>query len=157
MTRPTHAWAAASGFYKGATRREALDTCSAKIQSKLGPKGGGLGNPCEIRNQPMTRWFYQELQNSEQQHWESYLLNRIASKGWDTGPFLSGLRSIPRRIPQQHRWFLFRTHLNAHMTTHRLASAGCGEEAKCTLCGTGADTHEHLHECSALDETKREI
>ena len=36
MTRPTHAWAAASGFYKGATKREALDTCSAKIQSKHG-------------------------------------------------------------------------------------------------------------------------
>ena len=26
MTRPTHAWAALSGFYKGATKREALDT-----------------------------------------------------------------------------------------------------------------------------------
>ena len=62
MARPTHASAAASGFYKGATRREALDTCSAKIQSKLGLKGGGLGNPSEIRNQPVTRWLYQELQ-----------------------------------------------------------------------------------------------
>ena len=153
----TQAWAAASGLYKGATRREALDTCGAKIQSELGLKGGGLGNPNELRNQPMSRWFDRELQNSEQQHWESYLLNRIASKRWDTGPFLSGLRSIPRRIPQQHRWFLFRTHLNAHMTTHRLASAGCGEEAKCPLCGTVADTYEHLHECSALNETKREI
>ena len=26
MAKPTHAWAAASGFYKGATKREALDT-----------------------------------------------------------------------------------------------------------------------------------
>ena len=43
------------------------------------------------------------------------------------------------------------------MTTHRLASAGCGEEAKCPLCGKGPDTYEHLHECMALDETKREI
>ena len=43
------------------------------------------------------------------------------------------------------------------MATHRLASAGCGEEAKCPLCGTGADTYEHLHECSALNETKKEI
>ena len=43
------------------------------------------------------------------------------------------------------------------MRTHRLASAGCGEEAKCPLCGTVADTYEHLHECSALNETKREI
>ena len=43
------------------------------------------------------------------------------------------------------------------MTTHRLASAGCGEEAKCPLCGKGPDTYEHLHECGALDETKREI
>ena len=41
MTRPTHALAAASGFYKGATRREALDTCSAKIKSKLGLTEGG--------------------------------------------------------------------------------------------------------------------
>ena len=157
MTRPTHAWAAACGFYKGATKREALDTCSAKIQSKLGLTGGGIGNPSEIRHQPITRWLYQTLQTSEQQQWESYLLNRIASKGWDTGPFMSGLRSIPRSIPQTHRWFLFRTHLNARMTTHRLASARCGEEAKCPLCGKGPDTYEHLHECVALDETKREI
>ena len=57
MTKRTHAWAAASGFYRGVTRREALNTCSAKIQSKLGLKGGGLGNPCEIRNQSMSRWF----------------------------------------------------------------------------------------------------
>ena len=155
MTRPTHAWAAACGFYKGATKREALDTCSAKIQSKLGLTGGGIGNPSEIRHQPITRWLYQTLQNSEQQQWESYLLNRIASKGWDTGPFMSGLRSIPRSIPQTHRWFLFRTHLNAHMTTHRLASARCGEEAKCPLCGKGPDTYEHLHVCVALDETKK--
>ena len=35
MTRLTHAWVAASGFYRGATRRETLETCSAKIQSKL--------------------------------------------------------------------------------------------------------------------------
>ena len=81
MTRPTHAWAAASGFYKGATKREALDTCSARIHSKLGLTEAGLENPSEVRNHPMTRWFYQELQNSEQQHWESYLLKRIASKG----------------------------------------------------------------------------
>ena len=157
MTRPTHAWAVASGFYKGATKREALDTCSARIHSKLGLAEEGLEDPREMRNHPMTRWLYQELQNSEQKQWESYLLNRIASKGWDTGPFLPGLRSIPRSIPQQHRWFLFRTHLNAHMTTHRLASAGCGEETQCPLCGTGPDTYEHLHECNALDETKRDI
>ena len=43
------------------------------------------------------------------------------------------------------------------MTTHRLASAGCGEEAKCPLCGKGPDTYEHLHERVASDETKREI
>ena len=90
MTRPTHALAAASGFYKGATRREALDTCSAKIQSKLGLTGGGLGKTSEIRHQPITRWLYKTLQTSEQQQWESYLLNRIASKGLDTGPFMSG-------------------------------------------------------------------
>ena len=29
--------------------------------------------------------------------------------------------------------------------------------AKCPLCGKGPDTYEHLHECGALDETKREI
>ena len=52
--------------------------------------GGGLGNPSEIRHQPITRWLYKTLQTSEQQQWESYLLNRIASKGLDTGPFMSG-------------------------------------------------------------------
>ena len=38
-----------------------------------------------------------------------------------------------------------------------LASAGCGEEAKCPLCGKGPDTYEHVHQCVALDEIKREI
>ena len=64
---------------------------------------------------------------------------------------LRGVACLPRSIPQGHRWFLLKLHLNAPITTARVAAAGgltVGEQ--CVFCGVGSDSLAHITQCPAV-------
>ncbi len=58
---------------------------------------------------------------------------------------------LPRSIPQGHRWFLLKVHLNAPMTSSRVAAAGRAETRPCPFCGmAGGDAWRHLTRCGVV-------
>ena len=94
----------------------------------------------------------------EQKHWETYLRKRVQAKGWGNAQIAERLRAIPRSTPQAHRWHLFRTHLNGHMSADRLRKAGVEiADDKCAFCGVGPDTYTHLQECPIILQARAEI
>ena len=50
---------------------------------------------------------------AEMQRWETYLERRVQAKGWDGQLLRRAQRRLPRSVPQAHRWFLLKAHLNA--------------------------------------------
>ena len=83
------------------------------------------------RAKAVTRPFrilYRHMADAELPRWKAYLAQRVSAKGWDGERLLRGLPRLPRSLPQAQRWFLFKMHLNAPMTTVRLAAAGIESE-----------------------------
>ena len=73
------------------------------------------------------------------------------AKGWDGETLLSGLRRLPRSMPQAHRWFLLKLHLNAPVTSARRAAAGIEDtDQTCAFCGSGDDSVGHISRCPAV-------
>ena len=64
------------------------------------------------------RFLYQRLASAASHRWETYLERRVQAKGWD-GPMLRRA-PLPRSVPQSHRWFLLKPHLNAPIASARL-------------------------------------
>ena len=81
------------------------------------------------------RFLYQRLAGAELHRWETYLERRVRAKGWD-GPILRRtLRQLPRSVPQAHRRFLLKAHLNAPIAPARLAAARVVDEPlQCCFC-----------------------
>ena len=71
------------------------------------------------------RFLYQRLAGAELHRWETYLERRVRAKGWD-GPILRRtLRQLPRSVPQAHRRFLLKAHLNAPIAPARPGRSAC--------------------------------
>ena len=71
--------------------------------------------------------------------------------------FLVGAKVDPtKHTPATDGFFSERTSMHIWQHTASLRPAA-ERKQNAHICGTGADTYEHLHKCSALDETKREL
>ena len=69
------------------------------------------------RPKRLFRFLYQRLAGAELHRWETYLEHRIQARGWDGHTLRRTLRHLPRSVPQPHRWFLLKVHLNAPITS----------------------------------------
>ena len=78
----------------------------------------------------------------------------VAAKGWDTTALRRGLRRLPRSLPQGHRWFLLKVHLNAPLTSARRAASGNFPIQRCFACGlVDRDRWSHLTRCGVVMST----
>ena len=94
------------------------------------------------------RFLYQRLAGAELHRWETYLEHRVQARGWDGHTVLRTLRNLPRSVPQPHRWFLLKVHLNAPITSARLVAAHVIEEpVQCCFCSSSSDSLDHLPRC----------
>ena len=95
----------------------------------------------------LFRFLYQRLAGAELHCWETYLGRRVQAKGW--GPMLRRtLRLLPRSVPQSHRWFLLKVHLNAPIASARLVAARVVDEPlQCCFCSSQSDSLDHLPRC----------
>ena len=98
--------------------RHTVGTTHSEILSEAGHR----------RPKRLFRFLYQRLAGAEPHHWETYLENRVHCKGWDGPTLRRTLRHLPRSVPQPHRWFLLKVHLNAPITSARLVAAHVVEE-----------------------------
>ena len=91
------------------------------------------------------------MAGAELHRWETYLEHRVQAKGWD-GPMLRRpLRHLPRSVPQPHRWFLLKVHLNAPIASARLVAARVVDEPlQCCVCSSHSDSLDHLPRCFAV-------
>ena len=71
----------------------------------------------------LFRFLYQRLAGAELHRWETYLERRVQAKGGDGPTLRRTLRHLPRSVPQPHRWFLLKVHLNAPIASARLVAA----------------------------------
>ena len=61
---------------------------------------------------------------------------------------LAGVRSLPRSVPQGHRWHLLKLHLNGHYSSSRVHIAGVTQDAgQCCFCKQGPDSVSHIMAC----------
>ena len=82
----------------------------------LTPHGQNMGShTCSFRD------AYSALLSREASAWESYWRLRLQRRRWNASSCWSGLRSLLRSVPQNHRWHLLRLHLNGHYTSARLS------------------------------------
>ena len=78
----------------------------------------------------------------------TYLEHRVQARGWDGHTLRRTLRHLPRSVPQPHRWFLLKVHLNAPITSTRLVAAHVVEEpVQCCFCSSSSDSLDHLPRC----------
>ena len=97
------------------------------------------------------RVLYKRMADAEVHRWEGYLESRVQAKGWDGQLLRRALRRLPRSVPQAHRWFLLKVHLNAPIATARLAAAQVVDEPlNCCLCSRSPDSLVHLPRCQAV-------
>ena len=91
------------------------------------------------------------MAGAELHRWETCLGRRVQAKGWD-GPMLRlALPHLPRSVPQAHRWFLLKVHLNAPIASARLAAARVVDEPlQCCLCSSNSDSLDHLPRCQTV-------
>ena len=96
------------------------------------------------------RVLYKRMAAAEVHRWEGSLESRVQAKGWDEHLLRCALRRLPS-VPQAHRWFLLKVHLNAPIATARLAAAQVVDEPlNCCLCFRGPDSLVHLPRCQAV-------
>jgi len=84
---------------------------------------------------------------AERPAWERYVEGRIetyytqedgtmVASGWSAYGVIDRLRRLPRTTPQGHRWFLLKTHLRGHATSHRVHNVRSSVTvAPCVFCG----------------------
>ena len=80
------------------------------------------------------RKLYRAVLAKEQTYWEGYLEVRLGARGWDPDLCVTGLRSLPRSVPQGHRWHLLRLHLNGHYSSSRVHAAGVTQNEGDAAC-----------------------
>ena len=95
---PAISWKVAFDFF-----RDTVGTTHSEILSKNGHR----------RPKRLFRFLYQRLAGAELHRWETYSKHRVQAKGWDGPTLRRTLRHLPRSVPQPHRWFLLKVHLNA--------------------------------------------
>ena len=72
----------------------------------------------------------------------------MQARGWDGPTLRRTLRHLPRSVPQPHRWFLLKVHLNAPITSARLVAAYVIEApVQCCFCSSSSDSLDHLPRC----------
>ena len=141
LSNPAVSWKAAFDFYLCAT--------GETYQSTLHAASAGRSN----RGVRVFQVVYKALESAELPLWRMYLTKRVRAKGWDDVALLRRLQRLPRSMPQGHRRLLFKTHLNAPITTHRLLSAGVVAACQvCYFCGRGEDSLAHTAQCTAVLE-----
>ena len=90
----------------------------------------------------------QRLAGAELHRWETYLEHRVQARGRDGHTLRRTLRHLPRSVPQPHRWFLLKVHLNAPSTSARLFAAHVVEApVQCCFCSSSSDSLDHLPRC----------
>ena len=88
---------------------------------------------------------------AEMQRWEIYLERRVQATGWDGQLFRRALRRLPRSVPQAHRWFLLKAHLDAPIASARLTAARVVDEhLQCCLFSCNSDGLDHLLRCQTV-------
>ena len=118
--------------------RHTAGTTHSEILSEVGHR----------RPKRLFRFFYQRLAGAELHRWETYLEHRVQARGWDGHTLRRTLRHLPRSVPQPHRWFLLKVHLNAPITSARLVAARVVEEpVQCCFCSSSSDGLDHLPRC----------
>ncbi len=97
------------------------------------------------------RVLRRQLSESEAPRWRDYFEQRVEAKGWVGSLLLRGLRRLPRSMPQAHRWFLLKVHLNAPMNSVRMAAAGrlFGDQ-RCAFCQSAPDSLSHVSQRPAV-------
>ena len=99
----------------------------------------------------LFRKLYRAMLAKDQTYWEGYLEVRLGARGWDPDLCVTGLRSLPRSVPQGHRWHLLRLHLNGHYSSSRVQAAGVTQnEGRCCFCHRGPDSVSHVLECPCV-------
>ena len=100
------------------------------------------------RPKRLFRFLYQRLAGAELHRWETYLEQKVQAKGWDGPTLRRTLRHLPRSVPQPHRWFLLKVHLNAPIASARLVAARVVEEpVQCCFYSRSSDSLDHLPRC----------
>ena len=131
LVHPALSWCAAFDYFKQATGRTHADTLHGASMRRT-----------DINE---YRVLLKALRSADVPNWAGYLDARVRAKGWDHTSLRQGLRRVPRSLPQGHRWFLLKIHLNAPMTSARIASAGGGQIQPCLFCrAPGGDRWDHL-------------
>ena len=140
LAHPAVNWGAAFGYFLSGIHRTPQDVLHDARRSR---RGTSSVNEYRI--------LYKILRSAELLRWREYVANRVRAKGWDPNALMAGLRRLPRSLPQGHRWFLFKLHLNAPMTTARISVAGRGPVEGCAFCGApNGDRWAHLTSCGLL-------
>ena len=138
LANPAISWKVAFDFYVATTGVSYKSTLNASFMRTDG-------------QQKPFRALYRQLADSELPRWRDYLKQRVMAKGWDGDLLLRGLRRLPRSLSQAHRWFLLKLHLNAPVTSARMAVAGVAiEDVSCAFCRTGDDSVGHISRCPAV-------
>ena len=137
LAHPVASWGAAFGYFLKATAQTHMDVLH------------------EARRHRSTvheyRILHKALREASLPRWSLYLQDRVRAKGWDATTMLRALRRLPRSIPQGHRWFLLKLHLNAPLTSSRLASAGLASTSPCAFCGrTAGESCTHITQCGVV-------
>ena len=97
------------------------------------------------------RTLYTSLLQNEMPQWKEYLRIRLQTRGWSDENCLLGLASLPKSIPQAHRWHFLRLHLNGHYTTARVQRAGVSQsDGRCCFCHEGPDSVAHILACPCV-------
>ena len=138
LANPAIGWKVAFDFYRHTTcMTHSGALCAASARS---------GRPVRA-----FRVLRRKLADAEAPRWEEYVENRVRAKGWDGDLLMHGLRKLPRSVPQAQRWFLLKAHLNAPLSSGRLATAQVHvEETACPFCKVQTDTFAHACSCPAV-------
>ena len=133
LPNPAISWKVAFDFF-----RHTVGTTDSDVLSEAGHR----------RPRRLFLFLYQRLAGAELHRWETYLERRVQAKGWD-GPALRRTpRHLPRSVPQPHRWFLLKVHLNAPIASARLVTARVVDEpVQCCFCSRSSDSLDHLPRC----------
>ena len=107
LPNPAISWKVAFDFF-----RHTVGCTHSEILSEAGHR----------RPKRLFRFLYQRLAGAELHRWETYLEHRVQARGWDGHTLRRTLRHLPRSVPQLHRWFLLKVHLNA---PHYFCQTGC--------------------------------
>ena len=140
IQHPAISWYVSLDYYRHAAGRMYGDTLQDARQRR--------GSRTAINE---YRALCNVLLGIEASKWRTYLAARVRAKGWDVQVFMRELRCLPRSMPQGHRWFLLKVHLNAPMMTSRVAAAGVSDVEACAFCGLDSgDRWQHVTRCGLV-------